>query len=311
MMPIIESLAPVFLLIVLGYALRRKRFLSEGFWEGADRLTYFVLFPALIIHTLADADFANLAISGMALALAFPVLLMAISLSLARPHFQSRGYDGPPYTSLFQGAIRPNTFVGLASAAALYGEAGLTLAAVAVVVLTPLVNLLSASTLARHASNEYSGAKAQLLLIVTNPLILASLAGITLNLGGIGLPGVAAPLFDTLGRAALTLGLLSVGAGLYPMAARSDEGAPLLALIASCAAKLVLLPALTAAFLHLFDVQGITAAVAILFAALPTSATAYVMSRQLGGDHALMARIITVETLAAACTLPACLILLT
>ena len=118
MMPVIESLAPVFLLIVLGYALRRKRFLYEGFWEGADRLTYFVLFPSLIIHTLADADFANLAISGMALALAFPVLLMAISLSLARPHFQSRGYDGPPYTSLFQGAIRPNTFVGLAAAAA-------------------------------------------------------------------------------------------------------------------------------------------------------------------------------------------------
>ena len=311
MTPVIESLAPVFLLIVLGYALRRKRFLSEGFWEGADRLTYFVLFPALIIHTLARADLANLAISGMALALAVPVLLIAFALSLARPYFQSRGHDGPAYTSLFQGAIRPNTFVGLAAAAALYGEAGLTLAAVAVVVLTPLVNLLSASTLARHAVNEYAGARAQILLIVTNPLILASLAGIGLNLGGVGLPGIAAPLFDTLGRAALTLGLLSVGAGLFPMAGRSDEGSPLSALGISCTAKLVLLPVLTAAFLHLFGVQGMTAAVAILFAALPTSATAYVMARQLGGDHSLMARIITVETLAATCTLPAALILLT
>ena len=101
MTPMIESLAPVFLLIVLGYALRRKRFLSEGFWEGADRLTYFVLFPALIIHTLARADLANLAISGMALALAIPVLLIAMSLGLARPYFQSRGHDGPAYTSLF------------------------------------------------------------------------------------------------------------------------------------------------------------------------------------------------------------------
>ncbi len=311
MTPVIESLAPVFLLIVLGYALRRKCFLSEGFWEGADRLTYFVLFRALIIHTLARADLANLAISGMALALAASVLLVALALSLARPYLQSRGYDGPAYTSLFQGAIRPNTFVGLAAAAALYGEAGLTLAAVAVVVLTPMANLLSASTLARHADNDYSGARAQILLIVTNPLILASLAGIGLNFGGIGLPGVAAPLFDTLGRAALTLGLLSVGAGLFPMAGRSDEGSPLQALVVSCSAKLVLLPALTAVFLHLLEVQGTTAAVAILFAALPTSATAYVMARQLGGDHSLMARIITVETLAATCTLPAALIFLT
>jgi malonate transporter len=307
----IESLAPVFLLIVLGYALRRKRFLSEGFWEGADRLTYFVLFPALIIHTLAVVDLANLSISGMALALTIPVLLIAITLSLARPYFQSRGHDGPAYTSLFQGAIRPNTFVGLAAAAALFGEAGLTLAAVAVVVLTPMVNLLSASTLARHASNEHEGAKAQILLIATNPLILASLAGIGLNFCGIGLPGVAAPLFESLGRAALTLGLFSVGAGLYPIASRSDEGSPLPALAVSGIAKLVLLPVLTAAFLHLFEVQGMTAAVAILFAALPTSATAYVMSRQLGGDHSLMARIITVETMAATCTLPTALVLLT
>jgi hypothetical protein len=174
-----------------------------------------------------------------------------------------------------------------------------------------MANLLSASILARHADNDYSGARAQILLIVTNPLILASLAGIGLNFGGIGLPGVAAPLFDTLGRAALTLGLLSVGAGLFPMAGRSDEGSPLQALVVSCSAKLVLLPALTAGFLHLLEAQGMTAAVAILFAALPTSATAYVMARQLGGDRSLMARIITVETLAATCTLPAALIFLT
>ena len=310
MILVIESVAPVFLLIVLGYALRRKHFLSEGFWEGADRLTYFVLFPALILHTLTGADLVNLSISGMALALASPVLLVAITLSLVRAKFRPWGHDGPAYTSLFQGAIRPNTFMGLAAAASLYGEAGLALAAVAVVVLTPMVNLLSASALARHASKEHTVVKDQVLLIATNPLILASLVGVILNLSGIDLPAFASPLFDTLGRGALTLGLLSVGAGLFPMAARSDGGSSLSTLIFSCATKLVLLPLLTATFLHLFAVQGITAAVAILFAALPTSATAYVMARQLGGDHTLMARIITIETLAATCTLPACLILL-
>lgn len=309
---ILFALAPVFLLIVLGFFLRRSAFFGAGaggeaFWAAADRLTYFLLFPALIVHTLALSDLTEIAVAGMAGALALPVLLLAAVLVLTRPHLQATcGIDGPGYTSVFQGSIRPNTYVGLASALILYGSAGLTLAAVAVVTLVPLVNLLSATVLARHGANRHAGVDALLFLVARNPLIIACALGLVLNVTGIGLPSFSSPLLDLLGRAALTLGLLSVGAGLDLKAARRSGAA--LWIAAAC--KLALLPLLTASLLHQFEVEGVTAAVAVLFAALPTSATSFVMARQLGGDHTLMASIISIETPAAAVTIPAALILL-
>ena len=293
---IIQALAPVFALILLGHLMHRGRFPSVAFWEAADRLTFYVLFPALIIHTLARADLSDMAIGGMAAALALPVLANAGFLSLLRPRLE---LNGPAYTSVFQGAIRPNTFVGLASAEAPFGNAGLTLAAVAVVALIPLVNVLSALSLARHASDKTSRLM-QIRLIALNPLILACAIGIALNLSGLGLPSISAPIFAILGQAALTLGLLSVGAGLNLAAARSS-GLPLWL---SSGLKLIALPAMTFGLLFLFDVEGITATIALLFAALPTSATAYVMARQLGGDHTLMASIITTEVVLAVVTIP-------
>lgn len=309
-MDVAAALAPVFFLIVIGYAFRRSGFLEEGFWVRADRLTYFVLFPALLAHNLALAHLGEIRFAGMVVALVGAVAAVALVLLVLRPRLN---LGGPAFTSVFQGSIRPNTYVGLAAAVALYGDAGLTLAAVAVAAMVPLVNVLSTTALARFAgagdSPEPRGDPPPFreiaATVARNPLILACLAGVVLNWSGLGLPLGSEPVLDILGRAALPLGLLSVGAGLDVKAARSAVSP--LAVASVC--KLVALPAIAVAALKGLGVGGLTATVAILFAALPTSATSYVMARQLGGDHGLMAGIITVETALAVVTLPAALIL--
>ncbi|MEE9140997.1 MAG: AEC family transporter [Alphaproteobacteria bacterium] len=307
-MDVAAALAPVFFLIVIGYAFRRSGFLEEGFWVRADRLTYFVLFPALLAHNLALAHLGEIRFAGMVVALVGAVAAVALVLLVLRPRLK---LGGPAFTSVFQGSIRPNTYVGLAAAVALYGDAGLTLAAVAVAAMVPLVNVLSTTALARFASDgpEPRGDPPPFreiaATVARNPLILACLAGVVLNWSGLGLPLGSEPVLDILGRAALPLGLLSVGAGLDVKAARSAVSP--LAVASVC--KLVALPAIAVAALKGLGVGGLTATVAILFAALPTSATSYVMARQLGGDHGLMAGIITVETALAVVTLPAALIL--
>ncbi len=310
MLHIVAALGPVFVLIGLGYAFRRSGFLEETFWVRADRLTYFVLFPALLAHNLALAHLGELRFTGMVLALVGAVVAVALLLLALRPYL---GLGGPAYTSVFQGSIRPNTYVGLAAAVALYGDAGLTLAAVAVAAMVPLVNVLSATALARYAGGEKApgpGRETPLVAevagtVARNPLILACVAGVLLNWSGLGLPMGTETLLDILGHAALPLGLLSVGAGLEVKAARAAARP----LVVASACKLLALPALAIAALKGFGVGGLTATVAVLFAALPTSATSYVMARQLGGDHALMAGIITVETALAVVTLPAILVL--
>jgi predicted permease len=109
------------------------------------------------------------------------------------------------------------------------------------------------------------------------------------------------PVVDALGRAALPLGLLSVGAGLDWAAL----GARKLPLLTAAGAKLVLLPAFAALVLAATGTGGTPALVGVLFASLPTSASSYIMARQMGGDHGLMAAIITAEIVLAAVTIPA------
>jgi malonate transporter and related proteins len=154
--------------------------------------------------------------------------------------------------------------------------------------------------LSRYAGASAARARAVAVAVATNPLILACALGIVLNLTGLGLPPVLDRLLAALGSASLPLGLMAVGAGLDLGALRTAGARVGIA----TAFKLLLLPGLTAAALFAFGVGGPAYGVALLYATLPCSASAYVLARQLGGDAALMASIITVQTLAAILTMP-------
>jgi predicted permease len=297
MLPIIFAIAPVFLLIFLGYAIRARHLLADGFWEPAERLIYVVLFPALLVATLADAEFADLDIAPMAGALVAAIGAMVAVLLLLRPLLS---LSGPAYTSVFQGVVRQNTYIGLAVAFAVFAEQGLDAAAVAVAVIVPLVNLLSVTVLARFGTGgqaSWLGAARQ---VARNPLIIACAVGILLNVTGIGLPPVVGPLLEILGRAALPLGLMAVGAGLDLTAART-AGPPVAVAVGL---RLIVLPAITMLACWALDVGPVAAFVAILFNATPASPSSYILARLLGGDARLMAGIVTVQTALSLVTLP-------
>lgn len=308
MTSIIAALLPVFLVIIVGYGLRLIEFTTEDTWRLVERIVYFILFPALILSTLAAADLSSLQILPMAAALLFSLIIVAGILTTARRTVgPAIGLTGAAYSSVFQGSLRWNGFVALAAVAVLYGPHGLTAAALAIAVMVPTVNVLSVLILSRHANDDPSDFVKVAKLLSRNPLILACIGGITLNLTGIGLPGPLAPTADLLGRAALTLGLLSVGAGLDLRAAFATKRLIVLATVL----KLLLIPLLVTLFCFLFQVTGLSRDVAILCGAVPTASSSYVLARQLGGDHRLMAAIITASTLAALITMPLMLTILT
>jgi malonate transporter and related proteins len=297
------ALAPVFLLIALGGLLRRRGFPGDVFWPAAEQLVYRLLLPALLLVTTASSDLTGFRILPIA------VVLVAAILSTAALTFTLRGrlgLDSAGFTSVFQAAIRNNTYVGLAGAAALYGEAGLAVMGIVVFVVVTLVNLLSVIVLVSHRGGVVRG-RDLLASVAANPLIVACVTGFALNLVGLGLFELARSVLDILGSAALTLGLLCVGAGLDPT--KLGRNPPVVA--AASALKLVVMPLTTWLFCRLLGVEGVTAATAILFAASPISASAYVLAGQLGGDAPLMAGLITVTTVMAVFTMPLVLALLT
>jgi len=297
---VISALLPVFLLIVLGFILKRSLMRLDTQWHGLERLTYYILFPMLLIQTLVKADLSSVPVAGVGGALLLSALAMSLLCLALRPLLSRGNIDGPAFTSIFQGAIRWQTFVALAVASNLFGDTGLALASVAMVAIIPLVNVLSVWVLAQYASPEKPPVRTVVMTVVQNPLIWACAIGLAVNVTHLPLPKVWHDVAEALGRSSLGIGLLVTGAGLHL------EGLFRPSLAASIAVflKLVLMPVLAIALALSFGISGPGLVIVAVCSAVPTSSSAYVMARQMGGDAPLLAQIMTLQTILAAITMP-------
>ncbi|WP_417227006.1 AEC family transporter [Amphritea sp.] len=296
MSEILTALWPVFALLCIGHIVRRMGFPGDGFWEPAEKLIYFLLFPMLLVYKLSLADVGSVPVPEVALAvvlLLFSGTLLMLGIQRLKP------LENSSFTSVYQGGIRFNTYVGLAASAALFGDEGVAVAAVIIAVMVPLLNLLCVLIFSLYTRRD-AGYLSAVRAIIKNPLIIACCIGIFLNLSGIGLPWVVASVAGLASGIALPLALLAVGAGLNLTALRKAGGA----VIYSSFVKLMIFPALMLLICILFIDSPEVAQVLLLFSALPTAPSAYVLARQLGGDATLMSAIITGQTLLSMLLMP-------
>lgn len=302
-MGFVEALLPVFLLILLGHVLRRFDFPDAAFWPGAERFTYYVLFPAMLVFKLGSADVPHGVYAQTGLLILAMVTVMAVVLVVLQ--WLAR-WPGAVFTSVFQGGIRFNSYVGLAAAASLYGDSSLSVAAVAVAIMVPLLNVVCIVVFALYAGHSQVNLRQVGYSILSNPLILGSLGGVFISYYSIGFHPFLSGLLQPLSNLALPLGLMTVGAGLQLKALRQASAS----FIASSVVKLIVFPVVTAMLCLALDVTATMAQVAVLLAALPTASSAFILARQLGGDAPLMAAIISGQTLLAMLTMPVVLGLL-
>ncbi|SMX43132.1 AEC family transporter [Maliponia aquimaris] len=297
---LIFTIWPLFGLICLGFVLARSGFPEQGFWPAAERINYFILFPALLVSSLVDAPVRDPQILRLGGAAVVTIAIAATVLVLVR---QLRPVPAARFGPTMQGVVRFNTYLGLAITTSLAGSAGMERAAVLLAIAVPLVNVLSIMAL-----TEASVWRAPLALLRTmakNPLILACVAGIALALSGVGLPFGIARFFELAAQGSLPLGLLCVGAALRPAALRLD----LVALAGIGGLRLLAMPALAALIGLAFGLDGTEALVLVIFSSIPTAPTAYVLTRQLGGDGTFMAGLVTAQTMASVATIPLVLML--
>lgn len=258
-----------------------------------------MLLPALFAHGLASARLQSLAVMPLALALVGSTVAVAATLLLIRPFVR---VDGAGFTSVFQGAVRFNNYVGASLAAGLFGAQGIALAAVCVAAIVPTVNLMCVLVFARYGSTRL-GIVALVCQIVSNPLMVACATGIAMQASGATFPPAIEPAVRALGAASMPLGLLCVGAALTFDAAR----AWMQPVCVASAFKFVAMPLLTLVAGRVLGLGDAALTVALLFQALPTSSASYLMARQLGGDAPLMAGITAFQTLFATIAMPAVL----
>ena len=290
---IFSALIPVFGLILIGYFFKRIKFPSHEFWPQADKLTYYVLMPSLLIYKLSNASLSSSNSLGFILSALLAIFFTMIILMLAN---KIKPTSASSFTSVVQGGIRFNTYVFLALSGAIFGNEGLVLSAIILTFAIPFINILCITIFALYISNEKLNFLYLLKSIVTNPLIIACIIGGSINFLGIHFPLLINNTLEILSKAALPMGLLSVGFGLVIKEIKSSKSE----LIISSIAKHLIMPLLIFIFAKYFELDNMMISILVLFAVLPTAPTSFILARQLGGDIGLMSSIITVQTLISA-----------
>ena len=287
---IFSALIPVFSLILIGYFFKRIKFPSHEFWPQADKLTYYVLMPSLLVYKLSNASLASQNSLGFIASALLAIFCTMIVLMVTNKVIPS---SASAFTSIVQGGIRFNTYVFLALAGAIFGNDGSILSAIILTFAIPFINILCITIFALYISNEKLNFIYLLKSIITNPLIIACIIGGSINFLGIQLPIVLNNTLEILSKAALPMGLLSVGFGLVIKEIKSSKSE----VIISSVAKHLIMPLFIFAFGKYFGLDNMMISILVLFAILPTAPSSFILARQLGGDVGLMSSIITVQTL--------------
>lgn len=288
---------PIFAIILFGFLISRTPISSRAVWSSLERLTYYLFFPALLIVRLSSSNFDWEDITEIAKVIGLALFVISVLVFLLRKLVAA---DPASISSIYQGSIRFNTYIGLACIDVLYGDSGLTMAALCIAVYIPLVNILCVTSLSANGEGGTKRLSRIVNSVVTNPLVLAGFIGIGISYTGFDMPTLLGSILDILSQPALPLGLMAVGAGIHFVAL--GEQSP--QLIVAVVNKLVLFPALTLAACLLFETPTSIALILLLLTGLPAPPSAYILARQLGGNASLMANIITVQTLTAFFVIP-------
>lgn len=289
-MPTFLLLLPDFALIVLGVVLRRHLGLGDGFWSGLEKLVYFVLFPALLFGALLRTHIEW----GEAWPLFACGLLTMVSGFVLGWTAQPFARLSPmAFASRLQCAYRFNTYVGIAVAGKVHGAAGIAAMGALAGAMVPFANIMAVGMMARHGQGRL------LQELLRNPLVLATLAGLLGNLAGLTLPVPVQQFLQRLADASIALGLLAVGAALrWGRVEGHWAGSAWLVVV-----KLVLLPIAALWIGRLLGLEGLWLQIAVLFAALPSASSAYILAMRMGGDGPGVAWLISATTIAAAASL--------
>lgn len=284
-------LLPDFSLILLGAAIRRWMHLGDHFWNGVEKLVYFILFPALLINAIIKTKI-DLMSAFPLVGTTFSIMAAGMLLSLLPKVVSS--LPAITYAAMFQCGYRFNSYIGLAITGMLFGSPGIATMGLIVGAAVPLANFVSVGMLARHGQ---IGVWRE---VMRNPLIWGTLSGLILNLLGFVPPAPLQALLGRLSDASIALGLITVGAALRLERTPGALGFSAWLLLV----KLLVLPVVAIGVGHWMGLSGVAFQVVVIFAALPTASSAYILAMRMGADGRPVAWLISMSTLLSMISLP-------
>lgn len=291
----LETTLPVFAMVFIGLGLRRVGWVDAPFVNTASALVFKATLPTLVFLSIVRADLSTTLNPGLLL-FYFGATLAAFGLAWWWARLRVPRADRGVYV---QGAFRGNCgIVGLALAANLYGDYGLSAGGILLGLVIIVYNILSVVVLVAYQSDQATNWRKIFSDIVRNPLILAVIVALPVAGLEIRLPDWVMTSGDYFASLTLPLALLCIGATVSLSAIRHDRGTAL----GSSTLKMVVLPALCTLGGWLAGFRGPELGLMFLFFASPTAAASFVMVKALGGNDRLAANIVGLTTLLASIT---------
>lgn len=294
----LEVTLPVFAMVFVGIGLKRIGWIDHHFVNIASSLVFKATMPTLIFLSLIKADL-DVALNPRLLAFFALATLASFALSWAwavwRVPFADRGV-------YVQGAFRGNCgIVGLALAASMYGDYGLSAGGLLLGVVILSYNALSVVVLSAYRPGQSADWQRVMKHVVRNPLIISVLMALPFTWWSITLPGWLMTSGEYFASLTLPLALICIGATLSIGALRDDSRTATSASLL----KMVTLPLLGTAAAWLVGFEGPELGLLFLFFACPSAAASFVMVKAMGGNAKLAANIIAITTLVASVTVTA------
>ncbi len=290
---VVNNLFPVFALLIFGHLLKRIGITQDSFLKTTDKLIYFIFFPLLLFWKIGATASDRIGDPGLYKAAICSVISVYILSTLYIKFFKVAAFQAGSFS---QSCYRFNTYIGMAVILSALGEDGARQFSILIGVVIPLINILAVSTLSWFAEDKLSLQKRLTLTskaLLTNPLIIACLAGIAYWKWIGGFPVFLDNTFRLASLVTLPLALLSIGGALTLSGIKNYSKLSLVA----CAFKLIILPLIGYLFLRIFGTAGISFKIGMIYFALPTSTALYILSAQLSSDTQLASAVIALSTL--------------
>lgn len=293
------AVLPILLTIACGYIAVVTGFVPKEKWDGINKLSFQLLIPITLVKAIAVADLSTYASGAAVWCMLATVALAGMTALSLRLFIGHDRLPNPSYTTLFQTTTRWNAYIALAAAEQFAGGPGMALIAIAMAILVPTINISNVVVLSLFGTGRASVAGI-LGNVVKNPIVIGCALGLAINLSGATLPAPLYQTLDVIGRSAVGVGLLAVGAGISLRRLAGTSWKMWLGVVF----RLGLCPAIFFTLAHLFGLGAIeTLAIALVFA-VPAASNGYIIAQHMGGDTDLYADIMTWQTVLSVPLLP-------
>ena len=290
---VLNNLFPIFALILFGSLLKHWRLTDDVFLKMADRLTYFIFFPALLFWKIGGASAALTNGTGLYKAVICAVLTVYVLSTLFIKLYKVPDFKAGTFS---QSCYRFNSYIGVAIVLSALGEDGIKQFGILIGMIIPIINVLCVSTLIWFSEERVEPARRlwqTIKALISNPLILACISGIIYANIWQGFPPFIDNTLKLASYIALPLAMLSIGGALTLGTVRDHFK---LSLIASLF-KLLVLPLVGYGYLMAFGVSDLGLKIGLIYFTLPTSPALYILSSQLNSDTNLASASIALSTI--------------